>query len=148
MWALLISFVLVSGAAPVASSCALAGVHKELWEASALPGPPFDAPLESDLENTIGLTVPHGFSQAEAQVRVSQLLAYWGERFGVTSVWRGDRVCLSGSILGKDIEAIFLVTGRGVRATAKDPGWPWRGRIRSYVDGKLKKYLHPTYEEP
>ena len=36
----------------------------------------------------------------------------------------------------------------GVTGFARDPGWPVRSQVLKYVDRKLKKYMHPTYDEP
>ena len=66
----------------------------------------------------------------------------------IVSEWRGDRVFLSGSVYGIKIEALFAIDGAHVTAFATDPGWPWRGQVTNYVDRKLKKYMHPTYDEP
>ncbi len=110
-------------------------------EAPALPT--LDA-----VEHPVTFLVPHHFARAAARERIRQLLAYWHARFGITSQWNGDRVFMSGSIFGVDIRALLDVSDSCVRGTAADPGWLWRSPGTSYVEPKLKKYLHPTYDEP
>ena len=97
---------------------------------------------------TITLRVGHKFSTAEAHVRVQQLLDYWKTRFGVTQSWNGERVWVSGSIIGVDFHAILEVKDSQVQCESTDPGGLWRGFARDYVAKKLRKYLHPKYEEP
>jgi hypothetical protein len=46
------------------------------------------------------------------------------------------------------VYALLEVTDSCVQAQATDPGLVWRGTGVSYVERKLKKYLHPTYDEP
>jgi hypothetical protein len=111
------------------------------------------APREGDpftigQTNRLSLAVPHAFGKAEVMERLGYLLAYWKKRFNIVSEWRGDRVFLSGSVYGIKIEALFAIDGAHVTAFATDPGWPWRGQVTNYVDRKLKKYMHPTYDEP
>lgn len=96
---------------------------------------------------TITLKVGHKFSTAEAHVRVQQLLDYWKKRFGVTQDWTGEKVWVSGSIVGVDFHAILEVSDGQVRCESTDPGGMWRGFARDYVAKKLRKYLHPKYEE-
>jgi hypothetical protein len=98
--------------------------------------------------NRLNISVAHAFAKSEVIERLGYLLAYWKKRFNITSTWRGDRVFLSGSVYGIKVQALFQIDAKGVNAFAADPGWPWRGQIVSYVDQKLKKYLHPTYDEP
>lgn len=105
-------------------------------------------PFVIDREHSISLKVAHHFERAIARERVTQLLEYWGRRFGVKSSWLGDRVFMSGTVFGIDINAHFDVTDYAVVGLASDPGWFWRGRATSYVEKKLRKYLHPNYDEP
>ncbi len=98
--------------------------------------------------NRLNISVAHAFAKSEVIERLGYLLAYWKKRFNITSTWRGDRVFLSGSVYGIKVQALIQIDAKGVNAFASDPGWPWRGQIVSYVDQKLKKYLHPTYDEP
>ncbi len=102
--------------------------------------------LSTELK-TLNLQVEHQFSRDTARTRITQLLQYWGERFGVQSRWVGDRVRLSGQIFGMTIDAAFDVTDHNVVAVARDPGFIWRGQTENYVERKLKKYLHPEYAE-
>jgi len=100
-------------------------------------------------DDPLNLTVGHSFStRAEARLRVSQMLEYWGKRFGVKSEWHGDRAYCSGRMFGVDFRARFDVADSEVTAKATNPGMLLRGSAYGYVEKKLKKYLHPKYEEP
>jgi hypothetical protein len=98
--------------------------------------------------DALWLQVPHPFLRTIARERISMLLDFWRVAYGVLSEWHGDRVLIRGQVRGIDIRASFEVADDTVSATASDPGWFWRGRIRSYVQSMLKKYLHPTYQAP
>jgi hypothetical protein len=105
-------------------------------------------PIVVDEAGELQLTVPHHFERAVARERVSQLLAYWNDRFSVKNEWHGDRVFVSGSVFGVEIKALFEVSDDDVACRSKDPGTLWRAKGVHYVENKLRKYLHPTYEEP
>lgn len=105
-------------------------------------------PFEVAQADRLSLSVNHHFNHEEVIARLSYLLEYWKKKYNIVSEWRGDRVFLSGSIYGVKIEALFAVSESSVTGFAKDPGWPWRGKVVAYVDSKLKKYLNPNFEEP
>ena len=105
-------------------------------------------PFSIDEKDRVTVFVMHAFARPEAAARLSYLLAYWKKRFNVTSEWKGDRVFISGSVFGIKIQALFAINDSSVVGFAHDPGWPWRGRVQSYVDGKLKKYLNANYDDP
>lgn len=107
-----------------------------------------EGPFSIADEGRVTVSVSHAWRLDEALERVGHLLSYWKERFKVQAEWHGSRVWLTGSLLGRQIRAVFLVTDSQVVGIAADPGWPLRGRIQPYVEAKLKKYLHPTYAEP
>jgi len=119
---------------------------------AAVPLPPpaqlAPSPAEVGGEDPIELNVPHAFERATARERVSQLLRFWREAYGVRSSWQGDRVRMQGSVLGIDVQGQLLVTDAAVVGLARNPGWLWREKAQSYVDWMLRKYLHPTYAEP
>jgi hypothetical protein len=96
----------------------------------------------------IDVTVAHSFSKAEAKERLGYLLKYWDDRFSVKNAWTDDTVAVSGRVYGISIRATFSVTDTQVSAVAQDPGFFWRSRTKSYVEKKMKKYLHPQYLEP
>jgi hypothetical protein len=112
------------------------------------PVPAAPPPLIVDGAHALILRVVHTFSRATARERVMQLLDYWRERFGVRSEWRGDRVFMSGSVAGVDIQARLDVTDSSVEGVASDPGWVWRSSGTAYVERKLRKYLSPSYDDP
>lgn len=97
---------------------------------------------------TITLSVGHHFTTAEAHARVQQLVDYWNKRFGVKQEWTGEKIWVHGSIIGVDFKAFLEVRDGTVQCESTDPGALWRGFARDYVSKKLKKYLHPRYEEP
>jgi hypothetical protein len=98
--------------------------------------------------NRVDLAVDHHLTRDEAKKRVTELLSYWAERFGVKSEWHGFKVFLSGAVFGISIKALFDVGENTVLAMASDPGAVWRGTAENYVGKKLRKYLHLTYQEP
>lgn len=102
----------------------------------------------NDDDDAISLSVAHKFSRTEARARVQMLLDYWHKRFGLKSSWTGDSVSLAGNIWGVSFTGVLEVDDLTVHAAASDPGFLWRGKARSYVTKKLKKYLSPTYEDP
>jgi len=104
--------------------------------------------LELERGNDISLEVPHAFERPAARERVMQLLQFWRQAYGVVSEWRGDLVSIHGRVHGVAIHALFEVSDSAVFAVARDPGWFWRAHAHSYVERMLKKYLHPTYQEP
>jgi hypothetical protein len=115
-------------------------------EAAALPLERFS--FEATPTPPLTLEVPHPFGRAFAHERIVQLLNYWHARFGVSSQWRGDQVFITGEVFGVVVKALLEITDSCVQAVANDPGLVWRGTGVSYVERKLKKYLHPTYDEP
>lgn len=109
--------------------------------------PDSSEPFSIDDSKALKLTVGHAFELSEARERVGYLLAYWSRRFGVESEWHGDRVFLTGQVFGVDVRAVFTVEERVVRAKAFDPGTVFASAAQRYVSRKLRKYLHPTYDE-
>ena len=100
-------------------------------------------PFFIDQARTLRVVVSHPFARSEAAGRQ----AYWKSRFNISSQWRGGRVFVSGSVYGVEIEALFAIGDSSIVAIANDPGWPWTDKVGDYVDRKLKKYLHPTYDD-
>ncbi len=96
----------------------------------------------------LSVAVKHAFGRPEAVTRLGYLLAYWKKRFNLVAQWRGERVFLSGAVFGIKIQAMFAINDSSVVGFAHDPGWPWRGKVQEYVDGKLKKYLNANYDDP
>ena len=90
---------------------------------------------------------PHSFSRAEARERIQQLLDYWSARWGIRRDWHGDSVFIQGTVMGVLINAELVVGDHLVSASASDPGILLRGAAAGYVSGKLRKYLHPAYQE-
>lgn len=97
--------------------------------------------------NAMVFEQPHSFSRAEARERVQQLLDYWTSRWGIRREWHGDSVSIHGRVMGVLINAELVVGDHLVSALASDPGVFLRGAAAGYVSGKLRKYLHPSYQE-
>lgn len=116
--------------------------------ASAFAGEPEQEPFTLDGSSSLKLTVGHVFDRAVARERIGYLLEYWSKRFGVKGEWRGDKVYLTGSVWGVEIKAVFTVQERAVLAMAYDPGTVFASAAQGYVAKKLRKYLHPTYDDP
>ena len=105
-------------------------------------------PFSIDEKKRVTVAVGHAYARSEAAARLSYLLAYWKTRFNVASEWKGDRVFISGKVYGIKIQALFAINDSSVVGFAQDPGWPWRGKVQTYVDRKLKKYLNVNYDDP
>ncbi len=89
----------------------------------------------------------HTFSRDEARIRLQQLLDYWGEAYGVQRRWYGDTARVTGRIMGIYFDARVTVKDHAVEAVASDPGLFFRAVAVDYINAKLRKYLHPNYEE-
>ncbi len=89
----------------------------------------------------------HTFSRDEARVRLQQLLDYWNQAYGVQRRWYGDSARVTGRIMGIYFDARVTVKDGAVEAVASDPGFLFRAAAADYINSKLRKYLHPTYEE-
>lgn len=105
-------------------------------------------PFSIDEEGRLSIAVKHRFARPEAVVRLRYLLAYWKKRFKIESQWSGERVFLSGTVMGIKIQAMFAISDSSIVGFAHDPGWPWRREVQNYVDRKLKKYLDLNYDDP
>ena len=89
----------------------------------------------------------HTFSRDEARIRLQQLLDYWSEAYGVQRRWYGDTARVTGRIMGIKFDARVTVLDHAVQAEASDPGLFFRAVAVDYINAKLRKYLHPNYEE-
>lgn len=108
------------------------------------------APARADGPSTVDrifFLQHHTFSRAEARVRVQQLLDYWKNRFGLVEKWRGNVAHVEGKVWGVEIDADVTVGDHEVSAETTDPGVFWRSAAVEYVRKKLRKYLHPNYQE-
>lgn len=95
----------------------------------------------------VEIEADHTLSRKDARIRVEQLLDYWCQRFGVERAWTGDVAHIHGFIMGVSIDAELVVDEKRVLASARDPGLFLRDAAMQYVAKKLRKYLHPLYEE-
>jgi hypothetical protein len=99
-------------------------------------------------EQKMVFKVGHHFSVADARARTQMMLDYWKRAYGVKSSWQGDRVYISGRVLGVQIDAYIDVRTDSIGGEGSDPGPLMRGIARDYVQRKLQKYMHPQYLEP
>lgn len=106
------------------------------------------APPTRPGEHRLKFKVPHGHSREEARARTQYLFDYWKKRFGVVSRWDGDHAVASGNIMGISFTAWVEVTDSTVGGESTDPGFFTRGIAYAYIEKKLKKYMHPRYDEP
>lgn len=91
--------------------------------------------------------IGHNYSLADAHARLQLLFDYWKQRYGVIATWIGDEAHLRGSVWGVQFVGAIAIQKNMVVANATDPGVFFRGTAYNYIDRKLKKYLHPTYQE-
>jgi hypothetical protein len=129
-------------------SSAFAGAPEEAPPSEAPDKVDVIAPFELEPSSSLRMTVTHLFTRALARERVLYLLEYWAKRFGIKHTWRGDQVFLTGKVWGVDVKAVFDVQDHQVLAQAHDPGSMLTSAATRYVNSKLRKYLHPQYEEP
>lgn len=139
---LALSLVLLLGAVAAAEDASNDRALAEL--AVPAEGDPFSI----EATGRLSVAVKHAFARPEAVTRLGYLLEYWKKRFNIVAQWRGERVFLSGAVFGIKIQAMFTINESSVVGFAHDPGWPWRGKVQEYVDGKLKKYLNENYDDP
>jgi uncharacterized protein YqgC (DUF456 family) len=99
-------------------------------------------------EHKMVFKVDHHFSVADARARTQMLLDYWAKAYGVKHSWHGDRVFVTGKVIGVQIDAFIDVKDDAVGGEGTDPGPFVRGLARDYVQKKLQKYMHPEYREP
>lgn len=99
-------------------------------------------------EQRLRFKVTHAHTRAEARARLQYLFDYWKKRFGVASKWEGDHAVASGTIMGISFTAWVEVTDSSVGGESTDPGFFTRGVAYAYIEKKLKKYMHPNYDEP
>jgi Putative polyhydroxyalkanoic acid system protein (PHA_gran_rgn) len=99
-------------------------------------------------EQKMVFKVDHHYSVADARARTQMMLDYWKKAYGVRSSWDGDRVYISGRVIGVQIDAYIDVTPESVGGEGADPGPFMRGLARDYVQKKLQKYMHPDFREP
>lgn len=106
---------------------------------------PQELPSDSD---KLAIRVGHEFSIQTAHERLQMLLDYWSKAFGVKSLWDGQKAWISGRVMGVTVRAWLEIRDGGIGGEAVDPGPLFRGIARDYVTKKLRKYMHPQYQEP
>ena len=106
------------------------------------------APAMKPGEHRLHFKVKHQHTRDEARARTQYLFDYWKKPFGVVSKWEGDHAVASGNIMGISFTAWVEVTDNTVGGESTDPGFFTRGIAYAYIESKLKKYMHPNYDEP
>lgn len=92
--------------------------------------------------------VAHTLSREEAKQRVTELLGYWSEKYGIQSNWNGDKAHIQGKAMGITINADLEVSERGVGGEATDPGFLFRDKAKKYLTQKFAAYLDPAGPKP
>lgn len=88
------------------------------------------------------LSAAHGLALPDARARLHALGDYLTNKYGLTVTWTGENeASVSGSYLVVSIAGSLCLTPTGVTFTGKDPGMLWRGKAKSYLTGKLDRYL-------
>src|SRR5579863_2817494 len=91
------------------------------------------------------LSRPHGLALPDARARLHALGDYLSNKYGLTVTWTGeDEANVSGSYLVVTIAGSLRLTPTTVTFSGKDPGMLWRGKAKSYLLGKLDRYLNPS----
>jgi hypothetical protein len=91
----------------------------------------------------IRLDIPHSLSKEQAKERMEKLLAYWANKYGVSTQWTGDAAKLSGKVMGLSLAADLKVHEGKVDGEATDPGFLFRDKAKKYLTDKLGHYLNP-----
>jgi hypothetical protein len=91
------------------------------------------------------LSRPHGLALTDARARLHALSDYLSNKYGLTFTWTGeDEANFSGSYLVVTISGSLRLTPTDVTFSGKDPGMLWRGQAKTYLLGKLDRYLNPS----
>jgi hypothetical protein len=91
------------------------------------------------------LSASHGLALPDARARLRALGDYLSNKYGLTVTWTGeDEASVTGSYLVVTISGSLRLTPTAVTFTGKDPGMLWRGKAKSYLQGKLDRYLNPS----
>lgn len=90
------------------------------------------------------IEVAHKLTQAEAKQRMEALGDYLQNKHGINVAWNGDKATANGRYLVVHIEGSMTVTDKYVDFDGKDPGFLWRGKAKTYLQGKLETYLNPA----
>jgi hypothetical protein len=91
------------------------------------------------------LNCPHGLPVPDARARLHALGDYLSNKYGLTITWTGeDEASISGTYLVVSISGSLRLTPASVTFSGKDPGMLWRGKAKSYLLGKLERYLNPA----
>jgi hypothetical protein len=91
------------------------------------------------------LSFPHRLDAPDARARMHALADYLGNKYGLTVQWTNDdEANISGSYLVVSISGTLRVGPTQVAFSGTDPGMLWRGKAKTYLLGKLEKYLNPA----
>jgi hypothetical protein len=88
---------------------------------------------------------PYALSEDDARSRLEILGKYLANRHGIQVTWLdGGRAKFHGRYLVVKIDGELTMGDGHARFKGEDPGFLWRGKAKSYIEGKLAKYLDPT----
>jgi len=84
----------------------------------------------------------HSLTVEDAKSRLQALGDYLQNRHGVRVTWTGDKTAsVRGKYLVVSIEGQVEILDAVIKFEGKDPGMLWRGKARSYLEGKLAQYF-------
>jgi hypothetical protein len=87
----------------------------------------------------------YALSDGDARSRLELLGKYLSNRHGIQVTWVDDaRAKFHGKYLVVKIDGELTMGNGHARFRGEDPGFLWRGKAKSYIEGKLAKYLDPA----
>lgn len=87
--------------------------------------------------------VPHRLPKDEALTRARKLLAHWGAKYGVATVWTGESCTIDGKVMGITLQGHLTITENAVTGEATDPGMLFRSKAKKYLEEKFNAALDP-----
>jgi hypothetical protein len=102
------------------------------------------APWIRDNVTAMVFDYKHDFSVEDARARLQVLGEYLKNRHGIVVTWNGDKASFRGKYMVVSIEGEMILSPGVVHVEARDPGVLWRGKAKSYLQGKLATYLDPS----
>lgn len=82
-------------------------------------------------------------SKDEITARMRLFGGYLG-RHGIQVVWIGDIGYVNGKFMTVDVKGKVYIRQNGVTLEARDPGFLWREKAKSFLIGEIGKCLDPN----
>ncbi len=87
----------------------------------------------------------HSLTIEDARERLKALGEYLSNRHGIQASWvDDDTVRFCGKYMVVEVEGEMLNAPGAVRFEGKDPGFLFRKKATTYIQGKLERYLDPA----